>query len=1113
MRMNLEVVTMKSFLHNSFLNRISDRMAKRCRAAWLTSGWALPVGIVLAADPTSFAQDAIGPFISTVGTTVQEPGNGRNWAYLLWTANAPTLLNGRAHAIYSKAGDANAANPFTRVAIVSLQSEAITLAPLLGRAALLGEDTNTLHSDIDALFGRFVPQNLTLPEKLSAVVRGALVEEKHYGRLILLSRAHPSVAMALGFGHAEQIAPGQTTFEIREFERSAQTDGAVIGRVTVTAGAPALLPAPGIPVELKPDNARGHLNAQLRWSTPDALRRLSLMQHGYNVWRVRKDYADARNWGVTPPSPATLVSDNALTTAVRRVNRLPLLISKTFTAAEAANVTPPAGDPNTFFIVDDNDRGRSNIVTTLDFTNGARFYYFVTARDILGRDGAVSAGKEVQICNKLPPDAISDVEVANDSTWIGNNNRQRLRVLWPQATNTPFAEQQIKAYWVYRWTNIAQLRRLQDNRTNNLIGIVNHVAGQFTNTYLDNGAGAPTPANAEGKTFWYTVRAEDDGACSGNLSPHSAPVFGVLRDRKGPAGPVGAIEPVCYDPRVDYLGRTTNGTPGTGTFNDSLQFTVAGVRGDRLIAWMDFQAEVRAVGSTNVVARFTSNRQFFGPGTQGSFVGFHFAVPGQYAGFDLRVRATAGFANGEAADASNSLRIDGNLLAGDWRITLVFGADLQPQDKAVPCNRHFTVGPAEELQPLELIVQPKAGSKEVRVYRRVDDGPLDLIYQQPLTNLADLTIPDDGLPHGGGRVCYFACTLDEHGNASPLTRLGCTVVTESSAPPRPQLSPITSLGAEDAAQMVLSWFCPGVNLDRFEVGIASLGEPISSNCAPGFLHFIPSPNVPHVEPVPQLIATAAGFPFANAAFEFRRFRTPRPGAGFGDGDRYSISVDVQAGQRYLVYVKAIGLSGARSDRSNLEGFFWQVTVEPQPNVPWPARPLPAVGNSFGLAFDASFRPSCGSTNLPGVPVVRISFDGLASDASQCPIEFTPRLGISDPNALIPTNSVGDSLFPLVLFRQQVANNDFPAVSGDMVQVSPMMESIAWGLNGIKTVIYDPYVLIETGVFTQDSGIRGLYLRDTQPVISGSRYRYLLARFNKLGEIVEVIPAANELEVP
>jgi len=36
--------------------------------------------------------------------------------------------------------------------------------------------------------------------------------------------------------------------------------------------------------------------------------------------------------------------------------------------------------------------------------------------------------------------------------------------------------------------------------------------------------------------------------------------------------------------------------------------------------------------------------------------------------------------------------------------------------------------------------------------------------------------------------------------------------------------------------------------------------------------------------------------------------------------------------------------------------------------------------------------------------------------------------------------------------------------------------------------------------------------DTQPVISGARYKYLLVRFRKNGEIAEVIPT-NEMDVP
>jgi hypothetical protein len=1061
----------------------------------------------------SYGQDAIGPFISTVGTTARERGNGRDWAYLLWTANSPDLLTGRAHAIYSKAGDANGPGLFTRVAIVSVQTEAITLEPLLRRAALLGEDTNSLHIDIDALFGKLTPQNLTLPEKLSAVVRGGLKDEKHFGRMILLSRTHPSVAMALGFGHAELIPAGQTTFEVREFDRATQSDGAVIGRVTVTAGAPTVLPAPGPPVELKRENARGHLNAQLRWGTPDDLRRLSLLQHGYNVWRVRKDFSDARNWGQSSPAANDLVSLSVGNTAVRRINYLPLLTAKTFNLDDAENFTPPpAGDPDTFFIIDDNDRGRSNIVTTLDFTNGARFVYFVTARDILGRDGVVSPGTEVQICNKLPPDAVSDVEVENDSVWVSNKNRQRLRVTWPQALNLPLAEQQIKAYWIYRWSSVPELRLKQANPTNNLIGIVDHIAGQAANTYLDNGLGAPTPANDSGKTFYYTVRAEDDGACEGNLSPHSAPVFGVLRDREGPAAPTGTVKSKCFDPSVDFVARNTNGTAAaTGPLDATFQFTLGGVRADSQIAWMEFKSEVHPHGATNIVASFASRRLYFGNGTAGSFIAFPFDVPGDLGGFEMSVTATAGFANGESASLSIPQPIPQSLQKGDQRINMVFAGRLIEQRKDLPCNNHFAVGPANKLQPIELNIQPSPGSKEVRVYRRVDDGPLDLIYQRPLNSLNLFNLQDDSFPQGGARICYFACTLDEHGNSSPLTRLGCKFAFESSAPPRPQLSPIGSLEPESAPQMILSWFCPGVNVDRFEVGIATFGDPISTNCAPGYLQFIPPAPVPEMEPLSSQIVAAGGFPPADFAVEFRRFTTPRPGGDFGIDDQFRIRVDVQLDRRYLVYVKSIGKSGTRSYRSNVEAFFWQATPLEQPDVPWPPRPLPPVGNSFGLTFDAFFEPVCGSTNLPAVPVVRIAYDGYAAGPTDCPIALSGQYSGTDPNTLLPKNSHNESLFPVVLFRQQVTNENFSVVSGDVVQVSPMMESIAWGLNGQQPVILDPYILVERK--PRALSRPGMYLRDTQPVVSGSRYRYFIARFNQLGELAEVIPAANELEAP
>ena len=100
----------------------------------------------------------------------------------------------------------------------------------------------------------------------------------------------------------------------------------------------------------------------------------------------------------------------------------------------------------------------------------------------------------------------------------------------------------------------------------------------------------------------------------------------------------------------------------------------------------------------------------------------------------------------------------------------------------------------------------------------------------------------------------------------------------------------------------------------------------------------------------------------------------------------------------------------------------------------------------------------------------------------------------------------------------MANDAFPTVSGDVTQVTPLMEQIAYeqaNLPGFgnSTVIHDPFIRVfPENSPTPLSGPRGIYLLDTQPVIVGARYRYVLVRFDARSmEIAEVIPT-NELEV-
>ena len=106
----------------------------------------------------------------------------------------------------------------------------------------------------------------------------------------------------------------------------------------------------------------------------------------------------------------------------------------------------------------------------------------------------------------------------------------------------------------------------------------------------------------------------------------------------------------------------------------------------------------------------------------------------------------------------------------------------------------------------------------------------------------------------------------------------------------------------------------------------------------------------------------------------------------------------------------------------------------------------------------------------------------------------------------------------MVYRYQETNHFFGRVSGDLTQVTPMMERIAYTVGndptfGVSALIYDPFIdiyqasLLNLPEFLGTIGRNAIVLLDTQPVVSGARYRYLLVRFGDNREIVEVIPTA------
>jgi hypothetical protein len=132
----------------------------------------------------------------------------------------------------------------------------------------------------------------------------------------------------------------------------------------------------------------------------------------------------------------------------------------------------------------------------------------------------------------------------------------------------------------------------------------------------------------------------------------------------------------------------------------------------------------------------------------------------------------------------------------------------------------------------------------------------------------------------------------------------------------------------------------------------------------------------------------------------------------------------------------------------------------------------------------------------------------------------PRVnGFFNPNAALETNKFGDSIFPCALYRYQVPNANFPTVSGDVIQVSPLMENIAYQqvvIEGVAYFVYaeiqDPFVAV-TGLQTAGGNIIYLWIRDTQPQISGASYKYILVHFDPVSHEIDQLIPSNAVEVP
>lgn len=1178
----------------------------------LAAGLLLTFGLILAA-PLARAQTPLSNLVFTVGTTTRDPAN-QQWSYLSLGSPDASVLAGRSFAVFGKSGPADSPEPFTRRGTMARPTDAAAIETLLTQSVALGEDLSALNDAFAKAYGTnlvgflsHVPgiASQTLPQRVLTGLQLAPFDPDLAESLALLGNSHPGLNRCLGRAFAEQIN-SVVTYELRELDPVSGTPGDVVGRVTVTPGAPVLLPAPGRPFQVVTNDPSDHLRIRLRWGSPPELRRLALLQSGYNLWRIPRAAAEAANFHVTPPTLAQLYGNPGFARANPGAILPPWEMN---TGNGPGGAEDPADRAHYFFA----DNGRS---IASSFTDGQEFYYFTTARDILGRDGLVSAGGLARACRRLPPAAPAVARVEN-AVLPGSTNLPRLLVTWPQNLDPTNA---VTHYWIYRWINPSAALTNDAAPLSNRVGVVPHAPGTNSSSFLDDTPGALTAPNVS--NVWYTVRAVSEAACDPLLSPHSPPAWGVLRQRAGPEATSGEVLGSCGTPVVMFQTFLTNTIAGdTGAIH--LRLTC--VRRDPGIAWARFHItnynsfETRILGPVYFPPDGDAIRLDYAPPPSitsqprqifvGCVVGtgedrtsqpaacvFNTPFPATqelegvfYAG-QLLATALSGSdpllnalnrgvsqclpGNDVRPDASGmvSMRFDFNdaptvlvqaLSNNTWLDVDVVTPDSNrlywvsyPACLVGPvppfrgcrvnfpgtgsdCEEHVAAGPiGGAIAPIRLRFRLVPRTREYRVYRRADDGPMTLLAQgaaayDPSNPGKVIESKDEAMPPSAARLCYFVQLLDEHGNGSPLTFIGCKSVKPAKLP-RPVLAEPQQAGDTANPQVLLNWFCPTAGVSRFLFKVAFVdaesGTPSGAISSPQ-LRLFPAYN-PALGFLGLTKNARQVVSFSEAHF------TPYVGTAFGPGPQFTIAARVVAGATYDISVTPVDEQGKVRHESTSEvwRFKWTPPVQ-LATVPWPARPLPPVRD---------FEPPNAGSELPR----RVAATAFVNYYGQIEDHRRPagvRIGALDSSFSIHSGWVGDpdlieynhansilnpdphhglfrsespdpsragrTLLPMVLYRQQVTNAAFPKVSGDTVQVSPLIERLPWSYSTANRMvtIRDRLLRLRSETY-DDHSLYSLYVCDQQPLVLGARYRYYIVRFNDQREPLDIVPA-GEVELP
>jgi hypothetical protein len=407
---------------------------------------------------------------------------------------------------------------------------------------------------------------------------------------------------------------------------------------------------------------------------------------------------------------------------------------------------------------------------------------------------------------------------------------------------------------------------------------------------------------------------------------------------------------------------------------------------------------------------------------------------------------------------------------------------------------------------IEVGFTPTEGTRQYKLYYRIDNGPLTLAREQSgdFNLLVALSVLLEVMPASAADVCLFLQTFDLNGNPSRMQRLACVPVEGSEPLPTPMLAPVVSSTDGTTPTATLTWFCPPHGLDRFRVWIASTPTPLPAD-ASDLLYVDSSAPIPN-EKDEQVGAELR-------TFDYRSFNTELIGPLFGNGAEFSLSFPVMMGSSMRVKVAAVTADGTVGPWSNAVDYSWTPDAGfTGPDVPWPARPMTSYAGA------TSFHPELQTVYLPERQTagVRIGkFEGpvevLFDEKERKWVYWVFRDG--RPEDSLFTSTFGSpaqerTVLPAILYRTQLADGtNYTEVPGDVVQVSPLMEHIITEPLSGSYRVHDPFIHI--AVDPRNQRFQAIYLVDTQPQAVGASYTYLLVLFDpETMEPLQILPTGT-----